>query len=283
MKLKYLIPLMAFAMLMTSCKPSVIEGTESSLYAENTIDKCKITTEQANIRSGCTNTAEVVATANKDATYDVVSQVSDWYAVQLPDNEIGFIPKSECKAIVDESKPIKLPPTAQRTPAQTTGKNPTTDKTVNNAGDSAADTATKATKDSTTNSGSLTADEQQMFDLVNKARAENNLPALEVDMAVVKVARIKAQDMIDNNYFSHNSPTYGSPFDMLKSFSIHYVTAGENIAGNQTVAAAHDALMNSPGHRANILKTDYTHIGIGIVDGGSYGKMFTQMFTSKPK
>lgn len=283
MKLKCIVSFVVMAMLLTSCKSSVIEGTESSLYSENNIDTCKITADQANIRSGCSNTANVLQTANKDATYNVVSQVADWYAVQLPDNTIGFLAKTECKAIVDESKPIKLPPTAQRTPAQTTGKNATTNITNNNAGDSAADTATKATKDSAANSGSLTADEQQMVDLVNKARGENNLPALEVDMAVVKVARVKAQDMIDNKYFSHTSPTYGSPFDMMKSFSIHYTLAGENIAGNQTVAAAHDALMNSPGHRANILKTDYTHIGIGIVDGGPYGKMFTQMFISKPK
>jgi uncharacterized protein YkwD len=88
--------------------------------------------------------------------------------------------------------------------------------------------------------------------------------------------------MIDNNYFSHNSPKYGSPFDMMKSFGIKFVHAGENIAGNQTVQAAHNALMNSPGHRQNILSTDYTHIGIGIQKGGSYGNMFTQQFISKP-
>lgn len=283
MKTKYLISLTTLLILLTSCKPGVLQGTESSLSGENDINKCKITAPQADIRSGTSNDANIVQTANKDETFDVISKVNDWYAVQLPNNTVGFVPQNQTKAIVDESKPIELPEAAQRTPAQTTGKNPTTNKPANNAGDSATDTATKANKDSATNSGSMTADEQQMFDLVNKARAENNLPALEVDMAVVKVARVKAQDMIDNNYFSHNSPTYGSPFDMLKSFSIHYVMAGENIAGNQTVPAAHDALMNSPGHRANILKNEYTHVGIGIIDGGSYGKMFTQLFTSKPK
>ncbi len=270
-------------MLMTSCKPAVLDGIESSLYDENDISKLKITADEANIRSGCSNTAEVLQTADKDATYDVVSQVSDWYAVKLPDNTIGFVPQSECKAIVDETQPIKLPPTAQRTPAQTTDKNAGAKNNDTNTGNTAAPKENKATQDSATNSGSLTADEQQMLDSVNKARAENNLPALQADLAVTKVARVKSKDMIDNNYFSHTSPTYGSPFDMLKSFSIHYVLAGENIAGNQTVAAAHDALMNSPGHRANILKADYTHVGIGIVDGGSYGKMFTQMFVSKPK
>jgi uncharacterized YkwD family protein len=125
--------------------------------------------------------------------------------------------------------------------------------------------------------------EQQMITLVNQARSQNNLPALQVDMQVTNVARVKAQDMIDNNYFSHNSPKYGSPFDMMKSFGVHYVKAGENIAGNQTVQNAHNALMNSPGHRENILSPDYTHIGIGIKQGGQYGNMFSQMFVSKPK
>lgn len=283
MKLRYLALIMALAMAFTACKPSVLQGTESSLTGEGDIQKLKITAPSAEVRSGCSNTANVVQTANKDETFDVVSKVNDWYAVQLADNTIGFVPQNQTKAIIDETKPIKLPPTAQRTPAQTTGKNPATGNTPNNAGDSTAKTANKATKDSAANSASLTEDEQEMLNLVNKARAESNLPALEADMEVVKVARIKAQDMIDNNYFSHSSPTYGSPFDMLKSFSVHYTMAGENIAGNQTVTAAHDALMNSPGHKANILKPDYTHVGIGIIDGGPYGKMFTQMFVSKAK
>ncbi|MFC5447325.1 CAP domain-containing protein [Paenibacillus aestuarii] len=127
----------------------------------------------------------------------------------------------------------------------------------------------------------LTAEEQQMLDLVNQARASAGLPPLAVDPALVKTARLKSQDMVDNNYFSHESPTYGSPFDMMNKFGISYNSAGENIACNQTVQAAHEALMNSPGHRANILSKDYTHIGIGIVNGGSCGKMFTQQFISK--
>ena len=159
---------------------------------------------------------------------------------------------------------------------------PTTPSTQNGgAGTNTQPVTPKPEKDA--NNNALTADEQQMFDLVNQARAQNNVAPLAIDMEVTKVARIKSQDMIDNNYFSHNSPTYGSPFDMLKSFGIKYVAAGENIACNRSVQAAHDALMNSPGHRKNILNPDYTHIGIGIKDGGPYGKMFTQQFISKPK
>jgi uncharacterized YkwD family protein len=125
---------------------------------------------------------------------------------------------------------------------------------------------------------SLSADEQKMIDLVNAERAKQGLQPLIADLDLSKVARIKSQDMVDKNYFSHQSPTYGSPFDMMKQFGIVYTAAGENIACNQTVEKAHEALMNSTGHRANILSKDYTHIGIGIVDGGPCGKMFTQMF-----
>ncbi|WP_209121825.1 CAP domain-containing protein [Alkalihalobacillus sp. BA299] len=124
----------------------------------------------------------------------------------------------------------------------------------------------------------ITAEEQKMVDLVNEERAKVGLPALKVSVELTKVARIKAQDMIDHNYFSHQSPTYGSPFDMLQNFGVSYRIAGENLAGNQTVEGAHQALMNSNGHRANILNQQYSEVGIGIIDGGSYGKMFVQLF-----
>lgn len=127
----------------------------------------------------------------------------------------------------------------------------------------------------------LGAEEQRMVELVNGERAKAGLPALTVDPELSKVARLKSRDMVDKNYFSHQSPTYGSPFDMMKQFGISYRNAAENIACNQDVEAAHQALMNSSGHRANILSKDFTHIGIGIVDGGPCGKMFTQQFISK--
>ncbi|MBH0169831.1 MAG: CAP domain-containing protein [Bacillota bacterium] len=124
----------------------------------------------------------------------------------------------------------------------------------------------------------LTAQEKQMLNLVNQEREKQGLPALKADPELTKVARVKAKDMIDNNYFDHNSPTYGSPFDMMKKFGVEYNTAGENLAGNSSVDGAHTSLMNSQGHRENILKSEYTSVGIGVVDGGQYGKMFVQMF-----
>lgn len=120
-----------------------------------------------------------------------------------------------------------------------------------------------------------------MLNLVNQERATAGLKPLTMELSVVKLARMKSQDMIDKSYFSHTSPTYGSPFDMMKTYGVTYRYAGENLAGNQTVERAHTALMNSEGHRANILNANFTHVGIGIVDGGPYGKMFTQMFIGR--
>ncbi len=125
----------------------------------------------------------------------------------------------------------------------------------------------------------LTVDEQQMINLVNQERARRGLAPLKVNLDVVKVARLKARDMVENNYFSHTSPTYGSPFDMLRQLGISYRYAGENLAGAPTVEIAHQNLMNSPGHRANILNPNFKEIGIGVVSSSRYGKIFVQMFT----
>jgi len=125
----------------------------------------------------------------------------------------------------------------------------------------------------------LSAYEQKVVTLTNQERAKQGLPALKVDSALSKVARIKSQDMYNANYFSHTSPTYGSPFDMMKRFGISYRTAGENIAmGQKTPEAVVQAWMNSAGHRANILNSSYTHIGIGYVAGKN---IWTQQFISK--
>ncbi|PLS14883.1 hypothetical protein CVD28_25520 [Bacillus sp. M6-12] len=122
----------------------------------------------------------------------------------------------------------------------------------------------------------------QVVKLVNMERAKYSLPALKSDSSLAKVARVKSEDMRNRNYFSHTSPTYGSPFQMMKSFGISYRYAGENIAAGQTTAqAVMAAWMKSPGHKANILSKNYTFIGVGYAKGGSYGHYWTQQFISK--
>ena len=121
--------------------------------------------------------------------------------------------------------------------------------------------------------------EQQVVDLTNQERTKRGLPALTLDTDLSKAARAKSLDMKTQGYFNHTSPTYGSPFDMMKQFGISFRGAGENIAmGQRSPQEVMNAWMNSQGHRANILNSSFTHIGVGHVADGNY---WTQMFISK--
>ena len=123
----------------------------------------------------------------------------------------------------------------------------------------------------------VSAYEREVIRLVNAERAKYGLAALTEDAALTRTARMKSQDMRDRGYFDHNSPTYGTPFQLMKSQGITYRTAGENIAmGYRTPEAVVNAWMNSAGHRANILNASYTKIGVGYVESGNY---WTQHFT----
>ena len=119
----------------------------------------------------------------------------------------------------------------------------------------------------------------EVIRLTNLKRTQNGLKALKANWELSRVAQYKSQDMSSKNYFSHQSPTYGSPFDMMKAFGISYRTAGENIAKGQTTPAqVVEAWWNSEGHRKNILNASFTEIGVGYVAKGNY---WTQMFIGK--
>ena len=121
--------------------------------------------------------------------------------------------------------------------------------------------------------------EKEVVRLVNEIRSQNGLQELTYDWELSRVARIKSEDMRDNKYFSHTSLVYGSPFQMIKNFGITYRSAGENIArGQATPQAVVSAWMNSSGHRANILNSSFTRIGVGYAANGKY---WTQMFIGK--
>ncbi|SHJ84082.1 SafA/ExsA family spore coat assembly protein [Tepidibacter formicigenes] len=121
--------------------------------------------------------------------------------------------------------------------------------------------------------------EQEVMRLVNIERSKQGLPALSHNWELSRVARYKSQDMINKNYFAHTSPTYGSPFDMMRNFGIRFSSAGENIAyGQRTAQEVMNAWMNSPGHRKNILSPNYTQIGVGLAIKSNGTKYWTQMF-----
>lgn len=201
----------------------------------------------------------VVTTVNKNEYIRVFAGVGEWYIIQTDKDYVGAVSKKYVKAIYPSSS------SSGNTSSGTTGGSSST----GNSGTSGTQTS------------NMNSDEKEVFDLINKQRTNNGLPALKNDSEVQRIARIKAQDMVDNNYFSHNSPTYGSPFDMLKSFKVLYKTAGENIAANSSNSSAVTAWMNSSGHKANILNSSFNYTGIGVVSSPRYGKMYVQMFIGK--
>ena len=200
------------------------------------------------------------------------------------------------KKVTVIKKPIKKPVnngvttggTCQTKPSGSTTNKPSSGT---NTGGSTSSGSTTNKPSSGTNTGGSTSSgsqtgtstqksfEDQVLVLVNQERAKQGLSPLQMDESVRKVARTKSSDMSKNKYFSHTSPTYGTPFAMLKQFGISYSAAAENIAqGYTTPEAVVKGWMNSAGHKANILNSKYTHIGIGYEANGNY---WTQLFIAK--
>ena len=213
-----------------------------------------VTASALNVRTGPSTNYRVIGTVYKNEYIRIFAKIGEWYVIQTPSDQIGAVSSKYVKAIRPN----------------------TNDTTTNN---SSTNTGTKDTINAS-NSGA-SSEEIELLKLINKQRTANGLPELKFDAELQRVAQIKAQDLVDNNYFSHNSPTYGSPFDMMKSFGITYKAAGENIAGNSTLEGAVTAWMNSEGHKANILSNAYNYTGIGVVESPRYGKVMVHMFMGK--
>lgn len=207
-----------------------------------------VTASALNVRQGPGTNFNIVTRVYKNEYIRLFAKIGDWYVVQTDSNYLGAVSSKYVKLIY-----------------------PNTSNNQNTSGGGSNSIITSQ----------LTTDEQEVFDLINAKRVANGLSALKIDDELQNVARIKAQDMVDNNYFSHTSPTYGSPFDMMKSFRINYKTAGENIAGNSSNSEAVNAWMNSAGHKANILNSNFNYTGIGIVKSPKYGKIYVQMFMGR--
>jgi len=188
-----------------------------------------------------------------------VQQSADWNAwiTQLL-QKYGYAVKQPAQA---QQPAVQQPAAQQPVTKQPTTQQPATQQPATQPPSSGAQTSASSYA-------------AQVAELVNQERAKAGLPALKYNAALANVAWAKAKDMKDNNYFSHTSPTYGSPFDMMKAFGISYRYAGENIAmGQRTPAEVMRDWMNSPGHKANILNQNYTSIGVGFYNGA-----WVQMF-----
>jgi len=117
-----------------------------------------------------------------------------------------------------------------------------------------------------------------MLEMMNEERAKEGLKPLQADPEMAAVARAHSKDMFARGYFAHNNPDGQDPFDRMEAAKVKFRTAGENLALAQTLEIAHTNLMNSPGHRANIMNPAFGRVGIGVLDGGFYGLMISQEF-----
>ncbi|GGI12717.1 CAP domain-containing protein [Gottfriedia solisilvae] len=213
--------------------------------------KGKVTAKTLKVRSGISSKYKVVGTLSKGKTVKVTRKSTQWVYITSG--------KTKGWAMV---KYIKKSSTSTPTTKPTTQTIPTNKQSSSN-----------------TNSSTLSAFETKVVELTNVERSKAGLKPFNINNELSKVSRIKSQDMTDKNYFDHNSPTYGSPFDMMKKFGISYKTAAENIAkGQKTPEEVVKAWMNSSGHRANILNSNLDQIGVGF---DSRSNAWTQMFISQ--
>ncbi len=203
--------------------------------------KIKVTASALNVRSGPSTGFTKVGIVYKNQICDCIGKIGEYYVLHLDNDTVGVVSGKYVSPYY---------------PQETTTKPPTekTDTTI------------------------ASVDEIKMLTLINQDRRKEGLKELTFDNELIRIARLKSQDMEKEGYFAHTSPNYGTPFEMMKSFGVTYKTAGENLAGHSSVESAHKALMNSAGHRKNILNSSFSKIGIGIEKSNRYGLLITELF-----
>lgn len=209
---------------------------------------CAEYNNKTNMQQAAPNETRIENPARTASKVPILTQASSTATMGVPQSSISMkqAPNASTNWCIDNSLPSGSP--AEPTPITPTPQTPTTPS---------PQTTTTTTQF-----------EQQVLQLVNKQRANVGQAALVMEDNLSKMAMVKAQDMYNNNYFDHNSPTYGSPFDMMDKFQITYNSAGENIAKGQTSPEqVMNDWMNSPGHRANILNSGFTKVGIAHYNG----------------
>lgn len=239
-----------------------------SAYTYETLDfkygKTKTKTT-LNIRCGPGMNYERVGKLKDGEYVNVFAKVGEWYIVQTRDNVVGAVSSKFIEPVLDENEVLnsmnKVEDVKLEESAQTSASSVSNGEYIDNL--------------------ELTLEEREFLNLINSNRKNNGLEELKIDNAVQNVARLKAQDLERNEYFSHQSPSYGNINDMLTSFGVKYSQAQENIAGNQNLAGAVEAWMNSDSHKSNILNNNFNYTGIAIVDSKTYGKIFVEVFVKK--
>ncbi len=266
-------------------------------------NKTMYTTEKTTLKKTANSNSSTLKTINKNTAIIVYSTTSGKYSKAKYSGKTGWILKSkvkDSKTITTTSKAtIKYTTIKQNDNTLEKGTTKVVQKGSNGSQTitykktykngkliSTKKISSKVTKKAVnqiikvgTKESKATKYAAEIVRLVNLERQKENLAPLKNLNTLSKVAEIKSKDMRDKNYFNHNSPTYGSPGDMVKKFNISFTMLGENIAAGQTTpASVVKSWMDSPGHKANILNARYTHIGIGYAEGGSWKHYWTQLF-----
>ena len=208
----------------------------------------------------------------------VFAKLGNWYVIQTENNIVGTVYSDYLEPYTDYTE----------SPWQDTISNMQTDNSIkiNEIVSTNSNTTEKSASSENVSAldtplVSYTTDEQEFINLINNEREKNNLSPLEIDEDLQNVARLKAEDLVKNNYFSHTSPTFGTLYEMLDDNAIRYKIASENIAGNSSISGAVNALMNSEAHKKNILSNEFNYTGVGVVTSPTYGKILVQLFIGK--
>jgi len=240
----------------------------SSTYEMVDFTYLAITADSLTVRAGTDTRYPSIGTVKAGQKIRALGKMDGWYVIQMPDSgKIGCISAKNATPFGKSNT--------------TTSTNLTTGSGTVTPAPTAANTGTNIGGTTAAGSGTMTSDESRILQLVNAERAKTGAKPLSSNGDCTKLARMKSQDMVDKNYFSHQSPTYGSPFDLLKSNNVSYMYAGENIAMNQSADAAFKAWMNSEGHKKNILNPNFTELGVGIAPKGNGSYIYTQLFIGR--
>ena len=201
------------------------------------------------IRSGLSTQNDSIGLLSKGENVHIYAKVDNWYIVKTENNLVGAVFADYIESSYETQATVE------------TSANVETAENISHT--------------------TLSQDEQIFLNLINNQRIENNLSELQIDETILNIARLKAQDIVENKYFSHTSPTYGTIFEMLHSNNISYSKASENIARNLNADGAIQSLMNSESHKKNILSTDFNYTGIAVVNSVDWGKIFVEIFVAK--
>jgi len=226
-----------------------------------------ITKTSLNVRCGPGTNYERVGKLKDGEYINVFAKVGDWYIIQTDNNLIGTVSSKYIQPIYKEEEVLQAREEKQLQMANEETITPTA--------------AIPESNGEYIDHLELTQEELEFLNLINANRKNCGLSDLKIDNTVQNIARLKAQDLERNDYFAHQSPSYGTIQDMLISFGVSYDMAQENIAGNQNLAGAVEAWMNSESHKTNILNAEFNYTGVAIVESRTYGKIFVEVFVKK--